>query len=948
MTANRDRTNARRRAGLAVATAVVVSVLLAAVPAQASTTTVDKNSSGVITITGTSGAQAIGIRRCDTFGNGHNNICVTDRNVGIGGVTTTGTCAALHTPATAAKPNGDVDEQTADCGPDATQIVATLQGFDDTLDDPLAIDLVADGGSGNDAIAGGPGNDTISGGDDGDNLQGAGGNDRISGDGGDDLLLGGHGSDRLAGGPGADTFDGGEDSDNQDVDLADYSTESPGVTVTIGSGQNDGPDGNDDVQNSIEGVIGGPGADTLVGNGANNILDGRAGVDSLQGGGGDDMLIGGSGAENDSLAGGDGNDTVSYAGRTAGVTATLGSSGGQSGETDSYVSVENFIGGNGNDAVTGTSAANSLVGGPGNDRLGGGRGDDTLEGGTGDDTLNGEADADSIEGGTGDDTLNGEAGDDSFTGDPGKDTITGGTERDSISYKGRSGPVVINLNGDASGEGLDASGVPNGAEGDRISGVEDAFGSPAGDILIGTSGANMLSGNAGNDVFFGASGNDTILGDDGDDLIIPGAGSDVALGGEGDDEFDNDDADPDSYDGGNGQDEIAYKVASQPVTVDLQAGTGGVAGENDTLASIGDATGGDGNDILRGSAGGNTLDGGQGDDQLFGGGGLDTLLGGLGKDELDGGAGNDVLNGGSPGEKNIVDYSERTNPVTVDLGAGTGGEAGEHDTLIAIQNVWGGSVDDMLTGDGQDNVLYGNAGDDTISTGAGNDKLIGGAGVDNLDAGANDDQVDALDDVADAIVCGDGNDALAADPHDPLPADCETQTVVDPNAPPPPTSPPPGAVLPPPPGAPGSTGPVAVGGGVENGQFAGVQIGTENPGPPSVSGFRVSPARFALGPKITPPRVITGTAKATKFSFSVNEKGTARIDLRFLPRKKRAKPAGTLVRSAVKGRNSIAFSGRLGKRKLKPGRYRATLSFTDPSGLAAHRATTNFTIVAAR
>jgi hypothetical protein len=173
--------------------------------------------------------------------------------------------------------------------------------------------------------------------------------------------------------------------------------------------------------------------------------------------------------------------------------------------------------------------------------------------------------------------------------------------------------------------------------------------------------------------------------------------------------------------------------------------------------------------------------------------------------------------------------------------------------------------------------------------------------------------------------------------------------VVDPNAPPPATSPPPGAVLAPPPGSPGFTGaPVAVGGGVENGQFAGVQIGTENPGAPTVSGFRASPARFALGPRSTPPRVVTAIAKGTKFSFSVNEKGTARIDLRFLPRKKRAKPAGSLVRSAVKGRNSIAFSGRLGKRKLKPGRYRATLSFTDPSGLAAHRATTALTIVAAR
>ena len=935
----------RIRGRLAIATGVVVWVLLGAAPAQASTTTVD-NSGGVITITGTSGAQGIVIHHCDTFARGHENICVTDRNACSTEfpqcVTPSGNCLTLEMP------DQSFEYQTAECGHDATQINASLQGFDDILDNRTAISMVADGGNGDDTILGSSSNDTLSGGDDNDELQGEGGNDTLSGDAGDDSLLGGHGSDRLVGGAGADTFDGGEDSDNQDIDIADYSAESTGFSVTIGSGRNDGPGGTDDVQNNVEGVIGGSGADTLVGDGANNILDGRAGVDSLHGGIGNDLLIGGSGAENDSLAGDDGNDTVSYANRTAGVTASIGTSGGQTGETDTYVSVENFLGGSGNDAVTGSGAANSLAGGAGNDTLTGGRGNDSLEGGTGDDTLNGEADADSVDGGAGNDTLQGGAGDDTFTGDAGTDTINGGTERDSITYEGRAGPVFISLTGSASGEGVDATGAPNGAEGDRISFVEDAVGSPASDILIGTSGANLLTGGDGNDFFLGASGNDTIDGNAGDDLIVPGAGSDVAFGGDGDDEFDNDDTGPDSYNGGSGQDEISYRTGSQPVTVDLQAGTGGVAGESDTFVSIGDATGGGGNDILRGDDVGNTLSGGDGEDQLFGRGGPDTLLGGLGKDELDGGTGDDVLNGGSPGEKNIVDYSERTNPVTVDLGAGTGGEAGEHDTLIAIQNVWGGSVDDTLKGDDQDNVLYGNAGNDTISTGAGNDKLIGGAGVDSLDAGANDDQVDALDDVADAIVCGDGADALAADPHDPLPADCETQTVVDPNAPPPATSPPPGAVLPPAPGSPGSVGPAAVGGGVENGQFAGVQIGTENPGAPSVSGFRASPARFALGPKSTPPRVITAVARGTKFSFSVNEKGTARIDLRFLPPKKRAKAAGTLVRSAVKGRNTIAFSGRLGKRKLKPGRYRATLSFTDPSGLAARRATTAFTIVAAR
>jgi Ca2+-binding RTX toxin-like protein len=49
--------------------------------------------------------------------------------------------------------------------------------------------------------------------------------------------------------------------------------------------------------------------------------------------------------------------------------------------------IENFIGGSGNDSITGTAAANALTGGAGNDTLTGGRGQDTLTGGLGADVF---------------------------------------------------------------------------------------------------------------------------------------------------------------------------------------------------------------------------------------------------------------------------------------------------------------------------------------------------------------------------------------------------------------------------------------------------------------------------------------------------------------------------------------------------------------------------------
>ncbi len=54
---------------------------------------------------------------------------------------------------------------------------------------------------------------------------------------------------------------------------------------------------------------------------------------------------------------------------------------------------------------------------------------------------------------------------------------------------------------------------------------------------------------------------------------------------------------------------------------------------------------------------------------------------------------------------------------------------------------------------------------------------------------------------------------------------------------------------------------------------------------------------------------------------------------------------GTLTRRGVAGRNTLAFSGRIGKRKLRLGRYRFVISPRDAAGNSGRRRTLNFRIV---
>ena len=157
---------------------------------------------------------------------------------------------------------------------------------------------------------------------------------------------------------------------------------------------------------------------TVTGNSGNNSLDGAAGNDTLLGGAGNDTLLGSLG--NDNLDGGAGNDTylftltglgndiirdasgtdtISFNGAVAtlGARVNLGVTTAQTvvGTTKITLTaintVENAIGGLGNDRLIGNTLNNLLDGGAGNDTLAGGAGNDTLVGGLGTDNLIGGA-----------------------------------------------------------------------------------------------------------------------------------------------------------------------------------------------------------------------------------------------------------------------------------------------------------------------------------------------------------------------------------------------------------------------------------------------------------------------------------------------------------------------------------------------------------------------------
>jgi len=595
-------------------------------------------------------------------------------------------------------------------------------------------DNILVGGAGDDTISGGQGNDVLVAGGGVNYVDGGAGNDTVSyagevgfvnvslgvnyyggfalgdvvlnvenvtgtdfGDflGGNELnnvLSGGKGNDYFTADAGADNIIGGEG-----IDTINYNGSASAVSIDLTSAlAQSGGLAQGDTLSGIEVVIGTNFNDTLIGNSSANQLIAADGTDVIKGNGGGDYIDGG-----------EGTDTVTYAGASSFVNVDLGfgySAGAALG--DAIYNVENLIGTDFNDFLTGGFGTNVIDGGKGDDLISGSYGADVLVGGEGTDTVTyansftavtidlgsalaqqgGDAQGDTLSGFENvigsllNDTLKGDAGVNQLTGNAGDDLLIGGAGADyldggdgildTVSYATSSSAVSVNLATSGPQRGGDA-------EGDTIFNVENLVGSDFNDVLGGNAGRNILNGGLGTNTFLGSGGGDVFI-------------------------------------GGTGSDTVSYANATGFVNVDLAANYAGGFALSDTFTSIENVTGTDFGDFLAGNSGNN------------------VLIGGEGNDYFTGGAGNDTMNGGNGTD--TVSYLASLAAVSVDLNSALaqhGGDA-EGDLLIAVENVIGTGFNDTLIGNSSANYLIADAGNDFIAGHGGGDYIDGGAGIDTL------------------------------------------------------------------------------------------------------------------------------------------------------------------------------------------------------------------------
>ncbi|APZ96599.1 calcium-binding protein [Fuerstiella marisgermanici] len=506
----------------------------------------------------------------------------------------------------------------------------------------------------------------------------------------------------------------------------------------------DGGEGNDL-------LIGGDGDDVLRGGAGNDTLIGNKGNDVMLGEDGDDLLIWNNGDNDDLMEGGAGNDTVQVNGADgAGDDFSIAPNGSRVQFNRNNLipftldvgTVEDLDvnGQGGNDRIAGATGLVGLIaldldGGEGNDVLIGGDGDDVLRGGEGNDVL---------VGGKGNDVMLGEDGDDLLIWNNGDndDLMEGGAGNDTVQVNGADGAgddFSITPNGSrvqfdrnnlipftldiGTTEKLDV----NGQGGDEVIAAStglvglislDLDGGEGNDLLIGGDGDDVLRGGAGNDTLIGNKGNDVMLGEDGDDLLIwnNGDNDDLMEGGAGNDTVQVNGADGagDRFRVNRNGSRVRFQRtnlisftldigSTETLDINELGGNGNINVGNlngvTDLTTV-DVDGGDGRDVIRGSAA-NTAAlqfvarGGSGNDVIIGGGGNDTLLGEEGNDFISGRDGDDVISGGDGRDV-----------------------------------IFGGRGDDIISGDAGNDVLFGKSGDDVLDGGDGFDIVFGGLGSD--------------------------------------------------------------------------------------------------------------------------------------------------------------------------------------------------------------------------
>ena len=451
----------------------------------------------------------------------------------------------------------------------------------------------------------------------------------------------------------ANRFDGGGGSNT-----VSYATSSAGVTVNLQTGVGSGGAAAGDTYVRIQNVVGTAYNDTFVGSNDANSFDGGSG----------------------------GNDTVSYAGSTAGVSVNFVSGRGTGGyaEGDTYNHIQNAIGSAYDDVfIAGVDSQHFDGGSGGSDTVNYGASTGavtvnmiTLTGSGGYAQNNSYTNIQNIVGSSYSDTFIASAAANNFNGG------LGGS--DTVSYAFSTAPVTVDLfHGTASG---------GYAQGDMLAHIQNVIGSDYDDTFIASADVNNFSGGAGSNTvsYLYSTGGVTV---DLTNAIGTGTGGFYAAG----DSFTNiqnligsvyDDtfvasADANTLDGGAGSlhNRVSYAVSTAAVTVDLNytdgTGTSGGYAASDKLSNIQDLTGSSYDDTFVANNAANYLDGGT----------------------------------STASSHNRVSYASSTAAVTVDLnytdGTGTSGGYAAGDKLSNIQDLTGSSYDDVFVASAASNYFDG-------------------------------------------------------------------------------------------------------------------------------------------------------------------------------------------------------------------------------------------------
>jgi hypothetical protein len=107
-----------------------------------------------------------------------------------------------------------------------------------------------------------------------------------------------------------------------------------------------------------------------------------------------------------------------------------------------------------------------------------------------------------------------------------------------------------------------------------------------------------------------------------------------------------------------------------------------------------------------------------------------------------------------------------------------------------------------------------------------------------------------------------------------------------------------------------------------------------------ISGASLKNKRFAIR-RVKRSRAKVGTA----FRLRLSEAAKLSIRIDKLERRRRVRRQGTLTSTQRAGAVSLPFRGKVGRRTLKPGRYRATLVATDGAGNRSRPKSLAFTVV---